>query len=94
MVIKDRKSPQDLRSARWFANDDLRGFGHRSRAMQMGYTPEDWRERPIIAMINTWSDINPCHTHLRERAKWVQRVFCKKIVSKLLIDPVSTRLNQ
>jgi dihydroxyacid dehydratase/phosphogluconate dehydratase len=73
MVIKDRKSPQDLRSAGWFANDDLRGFGHRSRAMQMGYTPEDWRERPIIAMINIWSDINPCHTHLRERAKWVQR---------------------
>jgi dihydroxy-acid dehydratase len=73
MVIKDRKFPQDLRSARWFAKDDLRGFGHRSRAMQMGYTPEDWQERPVIAMINTWSDINPCHTHLRERAKWVQR---------------------
>ncbi|MDG2473814.1 MAG: L-arabinonate dehydratase [Paracoccaceae bacterium] len=73
MAIKNRKSPQELRSARWFANDDLRGFGHRSRAMQMGYTPEDWRERPVIAMINTWSDINPCHAHLRERAKWVQR---------------------
>ena len=73
IVIKDRKFPQDLRSARWFAKDDLRGFGHRSRAMQMGYTPEDWQERPVIAMINTWSDINPCHTHLRERAKWVQR---------------------
>ena len=73
MAIKNRKSPKDLRSARWFSNDDLRGFGHRSRAMQMGYTPEDWRERPVIAIINTWSDINPCHAHLRERAKWVQR---------------------
>ena len=73
MTIRNRKSPQDLRSARWFAHDDLRSFGHRSRAMQMGYAPEDWYERPIIAMINTWSDINPCHTHLRERAEWVRR---------------------
>ena len=67
------KKPEDLRSARWFAHDDLRGFGHRSRAMQMGYGPEDWRDRPVIAMINTWSDINPCHAHLRERAEWVRR---------------------
>jgi len=68
-----RKRPEDLRSARWFGHDDLRGFGHRSRAMQMGYAPEDWKDRPIIALINTWSDINPCHAHLRERADWVKR---------------------
>ena len=34
-----KKMPADLRSARWFAPDDLRAFGHRSRAMQMGYAP-------------------------------------------------------
>ena len=33
MVVK--KSPRDLRSSRWFAPDDLRSFGHRSRFMQM-----------------------------------------------------------
>ena len=36
------KKPEDLRSARWFAPDDLRSMGHRSRAMQMGLTSEDW----------------------------------------------------
>ncbi len=68
-----RRDPATLRSARWFAHDDLRGFGHRSRAMQMGYDPVDWQGRPVIAIVNTWSDINPCHAHFRERAEWVKR---------------------
>ena len=55
-AIMTKKNPDDLRSARWFAPDDLRAFGHRSRAMQMGYAPEDWVGRPVIAIINTWSD--------------------------------------
>ena len=68
-----RKKPEDLRSAKWFAHDDLRSFGHRSRMMQMGYGPDDWSGRPLIAVINTWSDINPCHAHLRSRAEDVKR---------------------
>lgn len=68
-----RKTPEDLRSARWFAPDDLRGFGHRSRIMQMGYAPEDWNERPVIAIINTWSDINPCHAHFKHRVEDVKQ---------------------
>ncbi|SHI15012.1 L-arabinonate dehydratase [Pollutimonas bauzanensis] len=62
-----------LRSARWFAPDDLRSFGHRSRLMQMGYAPEDWEGRPIIAILNTWSDINPCHSHFKQRVEDVKR---------------------
>ena len=73
MSDKNIKSPADLRSAKWFARDDLRSFGHRSRMMQFGYGPEDWADRPVIAIINTWSDINPCHAHFRERADWVKR---------------------
>ena len=73
MADADRKTPATLRSARWFAPDDLRGFGHRSRFMQMGYGPEDWVGRPVIAIINTWSDINPCHAHFKERAEDVKR---------------------
>ncbi|MEM8741100.1 MAG: L-arabinonate dehydratase [Pseudomonadota bacterium] len=68
-----RKTPETLRSARWFAPDDLRSFGHRSRAMQMGLGPEDWAGRPAIAIINTWSDINPCHAHFRDRAEFVRK---------------------
>ncbi len=68
-----RKQAADLRSARWFGPADLRSFGHRSRAMQMGYSPEEWTGKPVIAIVNTWSDLNPCHTHLRQRAEDVKR---------------------
>ena len=67
------KSYDQLRSARWFLPDDLRSMGHRSRAMQMGLSEEDWHGRPVIAVINTWSDLSPCHHHLRDRAEWVKR---------------------
>ncbi len=62
-----------LRSARWFEADDLRSFGHRSRIMQMGYDPQDWRGKPVIAVINTWSDINPCHAHFKHRVEDIKR---------------------
>ena len=39
----------------------------------MGLRREDVLERPIVAVINTWSDINPCHTHFRQRAEEVKR---------------------
>jgi dihydroxy-acid dehydratase len=62
-----------LRSARWFDADDLRGFGHRSRIMQMGYGAEDWAGKPVIAILNTWSDINPCHAHFKHRVEDIKR---------------------
>ena len=68
-----RKNASDLRSARWFAPDDLRAFGHRSRAMQMGYAPEEWKGRPVIAILNTWSDAQPCHMHFKSRVDDVKR---------------------
>lgn len=67
------KKPEDLRSARWFAPDDLRSMGHRSRAMQMGLDGDDWEGKPVIAIINTWSDLSPCHHHLRDRAEFVKK---------------------
>ncbi len=68
-----RKTPEQLRSYRWLGVQDLRSFGHRSRLRQMGYDTADWNGRPVIAIINTWSDINQCHAHLRARAEDVKR---------------------
>ena len=65
--------PEDLRSYRWFGPQTLRGFGHRSRMKQIGFRQEDFTGRPVIAIINTWSEINPCHLHLRERAESVKK---------------------
>jgi dihydroxy-acid dehydratase len=68
-----RKSPDQLRSFRWFGAKDLRSFGHRSRTLQMGYSRQDYEGKPIIAVINTWSEINPCHSHFRSRAEEIKR---------------------
>lgn len=68
-----KKRAKDLRSYKWFGVDDLRSFGHRSRAKQMGYSREDWSGKPVIGIINTWSEINSCHTHFRQRAEEVKR---------------------
>ena len=68
-----RKTPDQLRSARWFAPDDLRSFGHRSRMAQMGYSAEDYSGKPVIAIINTWSDLNQCHAHFKERVEDIKR---------------------
>ena len=71
--MKSRKRPEELRSHRWLGVNDLRSFGHRSRLRQIGYDSTDWAEKPVIGIINTWSDINPCHVHLRTRAEEVKR---------------------
>ncbi|MDQ1899572.1 L-arabinonate dehydratase [Paracoccus sp. WLY502] len=68
-----RKTADDLRSARWFAPDDLRSFGHRSRMMQLGYGEADFHGKPVIGILNTWSELNTCHSHFRARAKDVAR---------------------
>jgi dihydroxy-acid dehydratase len=39
----------------------------------MGFDAADYRGKPVIAIVNTWSDINPCHTHFRQRAEDVKR---------------------
>ena len=68
-----RKRPEDLRSHRWYGVNDLRSFGHRSRTAQMGYDRSDYAGKPVIGIINTWSDINACHTHFKQRVEEVKR---------------------
>ncbi len=73
MVITRRKKAEDLRSHRWLGVNDMRSFGHRSRLKQFGYDGDDWDGKPVIGIVNTWSDINACHAHLRARAENVKR---------------------
>jgi dihydroxy-acid dehydratase len=72
-MTRARRRPEELRSHKWFGVKDLRSFGHRSRTLQMGYSREDFAGKPVIGIINTWSDINPCHAHFRTRAEEVKR---------------------
>ena len=41
--------------------------------MQMGYAPADWVGKPVIAIVNTWSDANQCHSHFKQRVEDVKR---------------------
>ena len=68
-----RKTLEELRSQRWFAATDLRAFGHRSRALQMGYDRREFMGKPVIGILNTWSDIAPCHGHFKQRVEEVKR---------------------
>jgi dihydroxy-acid dehydratase len=72
-IQMNRKKPEDLRSHRWFGKESMRTFNHRSRMAQIGWEPDDYRGKPVIAILNTWSEINPCHTHFRQRAEEVKR---------------------
>jgi dihydroxy-acid dehydratase len=68
-----KKTTKSLRSYRWYGPDTLRSFSHRSRAASMGCIQADYAGKPVIAIINTWSDLNPCHSQLRECAEDVKR---------------------
>ncbi|MEU1804010.1 L-arabinonate dehydratase [Streptomyces sp. NPDC019937] len=70
---RPRRRPEELRSHRWYGAEGLRTFSHRARTRQLGYLPEEHLGKPVIAILNTWSDINPCHVHLRDRAQAVKR---------------------
>ncbi|HEY7742285.1 MAG TPA: L-arabinonate dehydratase [Burkholderiales bacterium] len=72
-MARTRVRPEDLRSHRWFGGGDLSSQGHRSRALQMGYARNDFAGKPVIGIINTWSDLLPCHAHFRTRAEEVKR---------------------
>lgn len=70
------RQAHELRSHRWYGDGvaaGLRSFSHRARTRQLGYLPEEHLGKPVVAILNTWSDINPCHSHLRERAQAVKR---------------------
>ena len=68
-----RRPLESLRSQRWFASGDIRGFAHRQRTQQMGLRREEFMGRPVVAVVNTWSEMSPCHIHLRDRAEAVKR---------------------
>jgi len=68
-----RLAPEQLRSHRWFGREAMRTFNHRSRMAQLGFALEDYAGKPVIGILNTWSDINPCHSHFKERVEEVKR---------------------
>ena len=72
--MPDRKmKPEDLRSHRWYGPGDSRNFNHRGRLRQLGFSQEDMRDKPKIAILNTWSEMNTCHGHFKQRVEEIKR---------------------
>lgn len=65
--------PEQLRSQRWFNQNDFRSFNHRSRMLQLGWAQEEFLNRPVIGILNTWSGLNACHMHFKDRVEDVKR---------------------
>ncbi len=70
---KVKKKLEDLRSQRWYGPNTMRGVSARARSRQMGFGPDDINNKPRIGIINTWSDMNTCHSHFKDRAEEIKR---------------------
>lgn len=70
---RQHRTVESLRSQRWYAGQDMRGFAHRQRTQQMGLQREEFMGKPVVGIINTWSELSPCHIHMRNRAEAVKR---------------------
>src|SRR5918995_751220 len=68
-----RVALSDLRSQRWYNSPAMRTFNHRSRTFQIGYSKSDFEDKPVIAILNTWSDFAQCHSHFKQRVEEVKR---------------------
>ncbi|WP_227287738.1 dihydroxy-acid dehydratase [Boseongicola sp. H5] len=67
------RDPKTYRSAKWFADPGKLGHTSRERIHQIGASREDFMGKPVIGILSTWSEMNPCHIHFRERAEDVKR---------------------
>jgi len=61
------------RSAAWYGKLDRDGFIHRSWMKNQGFPDHAFDGRPIIGICNTWSELTPCNSGLRELAEGVKR---------------------
>jgi|TARA_B110000114_G_scaffold2113_1_gene2030 dihydroxy-acid dehydratase len=61
------------RSQAWYGGADKDGFIHRSWMKNQGFPDHVFDGRPIIGICNTWSELTPCNSGLRELAEGVKR---------------------
>lgn len=73
MFSRRKREPSQLRSYRYLGPDDLRSFGHRSRQKQSGFGTEEFADKPVIGILNTWNDLISCHAHFKQRVEEVKR---------------------
>ncbi|WP_304620126.1 L-arabinonate dehydratase [Paracoccus sediminilitoris] len=72
MSFTPAKWPRRLRSQEWYGGNSRDTIYHRGWMKNQGYPHDLFDGRPIIGILNTWSDLTPCNGHLRELAEKVK----------------------
>lgn len=72
MTFKPAQWPRRLRSQDWYGGTSRDNIYHRGWLKNQGYPHDLFDGRPVIGILNTWSDLTPCNGHLRELAEKVK----------------------
>ena len=73
MTFKPAPWPRQLRSQHWYGGTSRDTIYHRGWMKNQGWPHDLFDGRPVIGILNTWSELNSCHAHFRERAGDVKR---------------------
>ena len=72
MTFKPAAWPRKLRSQEWFGGTSKDSIYHRGWMKNQGFPPDLFDGRPVIGILNTWSELTPCNAHLRDLAERVK----------------------
>ncbi|ESW59611.1 MAG: dihydroxy-acid dehydratase [Rhodobacter sp. CACIA14H1] len=72
MTFKPAKWPRKLRSQEWFGGSSRDNIYHRGWMKNQGFPHDLFDGRPVIGILNTWSELNPCNAHLNALAEKVK----------------------
>ena len=73
MTFKPAAWPRKLRSQTWFGGTSKDNIYHRGWMKNQGFPDHVFDGRPIIGICNTWSELSPCNSGLRDLAEGVKR---------------------
>ncbi len=72
MTFKPAKWPRELRSQHWFGGSSRDAIYHRGWMKNQGFPHDLFDGRPVIGILNTWSELTPCNAHLNDLAQRVK----------------------
>ena len=72
MTFKPAEWPRKLRSQTWFGGSSKDTIYHRGWMKNQGFPPDLFDGRPVIGILNTWSELTPCNAHLNDLAQRVK----------------------
>jgi dihydroxy-acid dehydratase len=72
MTFSPKPWPRRLRSREWFEGTTKDAIYHRAWMKNQGFPPDLFDGRPVIGIMNTWSELTPCNAHLNDLAQRVK----------------------